>query len=109
MPAKTERHTQAAKKQPKPAPAVRGIDVLATLVDEIAEAVELMRPYFPDDDDALRHRAIALRAERYRAGHWPDFELVAKAEAAEATAAAEAARGAAEVTQSTATESAPTE
>jgi hypothetical protein len=61
---------------------VKPIDTFATLLDEITEAVELMRPHFPnDDEDTLRGRAMALRAERYRTGHWPDFEEMAKAEA----------------------------
>jgi|SRR5690349_13563465 hypothetical protein len=81
----------ATKKQSKPAAEIKTISVLGTLLDEIAEAVELMRPHFPtDDDDALRHRAMALRAKRYRVRHWPDFEQLGKAEAAEAAAMATA-------------------
>jgi hypothetical protein len=81
----------ATKKQSKAAAEIKTIDVLGTLLDEIAEAVELMRPHFPTDgDDALRHRAMALRSQRYRVGHWPDFEQLGKAEAAEAIAAAAA-------------------
>jgi hypothetical protein len=75
-----------AKKRRKTATAIniKSIDVLATILDEIAEAVELMRPHFPgDDEDALRSRAEAWRSERYAAGHWPDFAEVAKAEAAD--------------------------
>src|ERR1700745_1142955 len=79
----------AANKQSKPAAEIKTIDVLGTLLDEITEAVELMRPHFPNgDDDALRHRAMALRAKRYQGGHWPDFEQLARTEAAEAIAAA---------------------
>jgi hypothetical protein len=62
---------------------IKRIDVLTTIIDEIAEAVTLMRLYFPDDDeDALRGRAEAWRVERYRIGRWPDFKEVAEAEAA---------------------------
>jgi hypothetical protein len=73
------------KKQRKPRMQfeVKPIDVLATMLDEIAEAIELQRPHFPnDDDDALRARAEAWRSRRYAAGHWSDFAEVAKAEAA---------------------------
>jgi hypothetical protein len=73
-----------AKKQRKAATAIniKPIDSFQTILDEIAEAVELQRPYFPDDDeDTLRARAEALRPERYAAGRWPDFAEVAKAEA----------------------------
>jgi hypothetical protein len=71
------------KKQRKPRSQIeiKSIDVLATIIDELAEAVALMRPYFPDDDEAtLCGRAMALRAERYRIGRWPDFSEVANAE-----------------------------
>ena len=71
------------KKQRRPRSQIEltPIDVLTTIVDELAEAVALMRPYFPNDDEyTLRNRAIALRAERYRIGHWPDFSEVANAE-----------------------------
>jgi hypothetical protein len=62
---------------------IKPIDVMATMRDEIAEAVELMRPHFPaDDEDALRNRAEALRAQHYQTGRWPDFKKVAAAEAA---------------------------
>jgi hypothetical protein len=63
--------------------ATKSIDVFQTMIDEIAEAVELMRPHFPaDDEDALRDRAMAWRAERYQIGHWPNFKEMAKAEVA---------------------------
>ena len=69
---------------------IKPIYVFQTMIDETAEAAGLMRPHFPaDDEDALRGRAMAWRAERYRIGHWPDFAELAKAEA-EAEAAAEA-------------------
>jgi hypothetical protein len=68
-------------------------DMLVTLANEIAEAVELMRPHFPADDKAtLRRRAEFFRPDRYRMGHWPDFAQIAKDEAAIAeTVAQEAA------------------
>jgi hypothetical protein len=74
-----------AKKQRRaPQSETKPIDVLATIADEIAEAIELQRPHFPaDDEDALRGRAEMLRAEHYRIGCWPDFSEVAKAEAKE--------------------------
>jgi hypothetical protein len=84
-----------AKKQRKAATAIKlkSIDVHQTMIDEIAEAVELQRPHFPnDDEDALRAHAVAWRAERYRIGHWPDFAKVAKAETAKADAAEAAAK-----------------
>jgi hypothetical protein len=60
---------------------IKPIDVLATIIDEIAEAIELMQPHFPGDDEVtLCGRAMALRAERYRIGHWPDFKELANAE-----------------------------
>jgi hypothetical protein len=68
------------KKQRKAATAIstKPIDVFQTILAEIAEAVELMRPHFPaDDDDALRDRALAWRAERYVTGHWPDWSNIA--------------------------------
>jgi hypothetical protein len=64
----------AKKRKRAGAISIKPIDVFHTIIDEIAEAIELQRPHFPaDDEDALRGRAIALRAERYRIGHWPDF------------------------------------
>jgi hypothetical protein len=77
------------KKRRKAATAIsiKPIDVFQTILAEIAEAVELMRPHFPnDDDDALRDRALACRAERYQTGHWPDFNEMAKDEVAAAAA-----------------------
>jgi hypothetical protein len=98
-----------AKKRRKTASAVgKPIDVFQTMRDEIAEAVELMRPHFPnDDEDDLRARAEAWRWKRYADGRWPDFAEVAKAEVAEADAAEAAAKAAdamAQAAQSTTTE-----
>jgi hypothetical protein len=70
------------KKQCKPAGPIeiKPIDVLATLLAEIAEAVELMSPHFSnEEEDALRARAQACLRERYALGHWPDFKAVAEA------------------------------
>jgi hypothetical protein len=62
---------------------VKSFNILATMLAEIAEAVEFMRPHFlNDDEDALRRRAEAWRWKRYANGTWPDFAEVAKAEAA---------------------------
>jgi hypothetical protein len=61
---------------------IKSFNILATMLDEIAEAVELQRPHFPDDDeDTVRRRAEAWRPKRYANGTWPDFAEVAKAEA----------------------------
>jgi hypothetical protein len=48
------------------------IDSLGTLIDEMAEAVEMLRTYYPEESETdLRQRAAALRAERYQSGRWP--------------------------------------
>jgi len=70
-----------AKKQRKAATAtnIKPIDGLQTMIHEIAEAVELMRPHFPaDDENALRRRAESWRWQRYANGTWPDFAEVPK-------------------------------
>jgi hypothetical protein len=68
------------KRKPRSQIEIKPINVLTTIVDELAEAVALMRPHFPNDDEyTLRSRAMALRAERYRIGHWPDFQELANA------------------------------
>ncbi len=75
----------AKKRKAATAIDIKPINVLATLADEIAEAIELQRPHFPnDDDDTLRARAKAWRQVRYANGRWPDFARVAEAEAAAA-------------------------
>jgi hypothetical protein len=57
---------------------VKPIDTFQTVLDEIAEAIELQRPHFPDDDeDNLRRRAEAWRPERYDTGRWPDWGDIA--------------------------------
>jgi hypothetical protein len=57
-------------------------DILKTMLAELDEAIELMRPHFPDDsEDALFARAASKRRERYAKGRWPDFAEVAKEEA----------------------------
>jgi hypothetical protein len=71
----------AKKRKAATASNIKSFNILATMRDEIAEAVELMRPHFPaDDDDALRRRAEASRSRRYANGTWPDFAEVAKAQ-----------------------------
>jgi hypothetical protein len=56
-------------------------DPLESLKAEIAEAMEMMRPHFPNrSEDSLRHLAEALRSERYRSGRWPDFVEMARKE-----------------------------
>jgi hypothetical protein len=53
-------------------------DVLVTMADEIAEAVEILRPHYPEDGEAdLRQRAAALRAQRYQSGRWPSSSTIA--------------------------------
>jgi hypothetical protein len=70
------------QKKRSPATEIKPIDVLSTMRVEIAEAVELMRPQFPADDEAaLRHRAEGFRSDRYSTGQWPDFAQIAKDEA----------------------------
>jgi hypothetical protein len=72
----------AKKRKPRLQFEGKRIDGLQTIMAEIAEAIELQLPYFPDDDeDTLLDRAVAWRPERYATGHWPDFAKVAKAEA----------------------------
>jgi hypothetical protein len=57
-------------------------DILETMRAELAEAVKLMRPHFPEDDEsALLTRAVNWRQHRYQNGRWPDFAEVAKQEA----------------------------
>jgi len=56
-------------------------DPLESLRAEIAEAIEMMRPHFPNrSEDSLRQLAEALRSERYRCGRWPDFVEMARKE-----------------------------
>jgi hypothetical protein len=46
---------------------------------ELAEAVELMRPHFPEYSESdLLNWAGSLRARRYQDGRWPDFAEMAK-------------------------------
>jgi hypothetical protein len=87
-----------SRNKPKP---VRSVvwthPIIESLKAEIAEAVELQRAHFPNDDElTLRNRAEQFRWQRYRDGRWPKFAAVAKQEAAEkaAVAAAAAARAA---------------
>jgi hypothetical protein len=71
------------QKKPSAATEIKSIDVLSTMRAEIAEAVGLMRPHFPaDDEEALRHRAEGFRSDRYSTGQWPDFAQIAEDEAA---------------------------
>ena len=73
------------KGNPQPKDRPPEADILETMASEIAEAVELMRPHFPDSDEAsLRQRAMAQRRHLYQKGHWPDFAEIARFEAIEA-------------------------
>ena len=54
-------------------------DILETMADEIAEAVEILRPHHPQDSEAaLRHRAEGLRSKRYQSGRWPTSDELAE-------------------------------
>jgi hypothetical protein len=81
-----------SKNKPKPVRSAAWTHpIIESLKAEIAEAVELQRAHFPNDDElTLRNRAEQFRWQRYRDGHWPDFAAVAKREAAEKAAAAAA-------------------
>jgi hypothetical protein len=61
-------------------------DILATMNEEIDEAVALLRPHYPNKDEVqLRRRAEAMRSRRYEQGRWPSSdELAAKAEVEQA-------------------------
>ena len=78
-----------SRNKPKP---VRSVvwthPIIETLKAEIAEAVELQRAHFPNDDElTLRYRAEQFRPQRYKEARWPDFAAIAKREAAEKAAA----------------------
>jgi hypothetical protein len=53
---------------------------LESLMGEIAEGVEIVRPIWPEDsEDDLHSRAESLRGERYLKGRWPTVdELIEK-------------------------------
>ena len=54
------------------------IDTFASMLAEVAEAVTLLRPYYPAaSEDELRWRAEAMRPERYAVGHWPSADDLA--------------------------------
>jgi hypothetical protein len=62
--------------------------IIESMKAEINEAIELQRAHFPNDDEVtLRHRAEQFRAQRWKAGRWPDFAAIAKREVAEKAAA----------------------
>jgi hypothetical protein len=87
---KSHKITATRQRQIKRDSTCIGIDVLETLKAELDWCVALLRPHYPEEDDAqLRDRAIDLRAECYARGRWPsDNEIVArKAKAAEEGAA----------------------
>jgi hypothetical protein len=85
-----------SKNKPKPVRSAAWTHpIIESLKAEIAEAVELQRAHFPNDDElTLRNRAEQFRWQRYRDGRWPRFAAIAKREADEKAAAA--AREAAE-------------
>ena len=71
--AKKKTNKQASKQ------AMVQTDILATMADEIAEAVEILRPHYPQDrKPELRHRAEGLRAQRYQTGPWPASDELAE-------------------------------
>jgi hypothetical protein len=70
---KKKTHKQASKQ------AMAQTDILATMADEVAEAVEILRPHYPQDSESeLRHRAEGLRANRYQTGRWPASDELAE-------------------------------
>jgi hypothetical protein len=53
------------------------IDCLQVLQGEQAEAVQLLRPHYPEaSDDELYSRATSLRGRRYALGRWPTAEEI---------------------------------
>jgi hypothetical protein len=83
---KSHKITATRQRRIEPDSTRTGIDVLETLKAELDWCVALLRPHYPEEDDAqLRDRAIDLRAECYARGRWPsDDEIVTrKAKAAE--------------------------
>jgi hypothetical protein len=86
-----------SKNKPKVKTHVVTHPILESNKREIAEAIELQRAHFPNDDEVtLQHRAEHFRAQKWKQGHWPDFAAVAKKEADERAAAEAAAARAAE-------------
>jgi hypothetical protein len=67
-----------AEKQTKKPAAPAPTDILDTLAGEVAEAVEILRPHYPQDSETeLHHRAKALRRKRYERGRWPSSDELA--------------------------------
>jgi hypothetical protein len=65
------------------APRAGRIDSFATLLAELAEGVELLRPHYPEaSDEELRARAAGLLGRRYAEGRWPDLGPLPDARAA---------------------------
>ena len=75
-------------------------DPLKTMLAEIDYGISILRPHYPDEDDAsLKERAMAMRPKCYQTGRWPTDEELADQKVAEELAAkkaAEAAKKAAE-------------
>lgn len=54
-------------------------DILKTMNDEIDEGAALLRPHYPEaTPNQLRDRAMCMRADRYKDGHWPSDEELAR-------------------------------
>jgi hypothetical protein len=53
-------------------------DILEIMKAELAEGVELLRPYYPKDKERqLLDRALHWRSWRYQHGRWPtDQEII---------------------------------
>jgi hypothetical protein len=53
------------------------LDCLRLLQGEQAEAVQVLRPHYPEaSDDELDSRATSLRRQRYALGRWPTAEEI---------------------------------
>lgn len=72
------------RKRNKVAPpkSANAVDSLATLLAEVDEGIELLRPHYPDAADGeLRTRAVGLLPRRWADGQWPDLAAIAQEKA----------------------------
>jgi hypothetical protein len=66
-------------------------DILKNMIDELDEAVELLRLHYPHDDEReLRERGRIWVRRKYELGKWPEAEIAERV-AAERVAAERAA------------------
>jgi len=62
----------------------RAVDGLQSMIEEISEGVELLRPHYPDADEReLNFRSQTLKNEKHRRGTWPSAEELAARAASE--------------------------